>query len=107
MDHKEPPTSVTRELDRPISSPSGSNIGTGPFYTSATGPSGIEMRANRSYYLGAPLIDKIELKPYESFRGAWADMLRGRLGMLYEVGLEGLESLKPASTVRVFTYRRN
>jgi peptide/nickel transport system substrate-binding protein len=104
---KERSNFVTEALDSPISSPSAPNVGTGPFYISAADKSGIEMRANRSYYLGAPLIDNIQLKPYDSFRSAWADMLRGRLDMLYEVGLEGLESLKPASTVRVFTYRRN
>ena len=40
-------------------------------------------------------VDRIVLKPYDSFRGAWADMLRGKVDMLYEVGLEGLDSLQP------------
>jgi ABC-type transport system substrate-binding protein len=97
---------VLEALDSPISASADSNIGTGPFYVASTGAGGIEMPANESYYLGAPLVGKVQLKPYDSFRAAWADMLRGRLDMLYEVGLEGLESLRPSSRVRVFTRRR-
>jgi len=97
---------VVEALDSPISSAANPNVGTGPFSISTISAARIEMPANRAYYLGAPLIDKIELIPYESFRAAWADMLRGRLDMLYEVGLEGLESLRPSSNVRIFTHRR-
>jgi peptide/nickel transport system substrate-binding protein len=106
VDLKERSNFVVEALDIRLSASDKPNVGTGPFYIASAGPDGIEMPANQSYYLGAPLIDKIELKPYANFRAAWADMLRGRLDMLYEVGLEGLESLKPSSSVRVFTHRR-
>src|SRR5437660_1278899 len=82
-------------LDAQIHAPEHPTIGTGPFFTAATLPSGIEMAANESYYAGRPTVDKVVLKPYESFRSAWADMLRGHLDMLYEVGVEGLDSLEP------------
>jgi peptide/nickel transport system substrate-binding protein len=107
VDLQERSNFVTEALDTPISLGNEPTIGTGPFYIASTDPAGIELSANRSYYLGAPAIDTIELKPYQNFRAAWADMLRGRVDMLYEVGLEGLESLRPASNVRVFTYLRS
>ena len=38
---------------------------------------------------------------------AWADLLRGRVDMLYEVGVEALDSLEPSNQVNVFSYRRH
>ena len=36
-------------------------------------------------------------KPYPSVRAAWADMLRGDVDMLYEVGVDALDSLEPST----------
>ncbi len=47
------------------------------------------------------------LKPYASVRSAWADMLRGNVDMLYEVGVDALSSLEPSNRVKVFSYRRH
>src|SRR5207248_5831679 len=44
---------------------------------------------------------------YDRLRSAWADMLRGQIDMLYEIGVEGLNSLQPASNVHVFVHKRN
>lgn len=82
-------------------------IGTGPFYAWTSEPDTVEMRANESYYLGRPKIDRLVLKSYPTARNAWADMLRGQLDMLSEVGFDALDSLKPSSNVRVFTFPRN
>jgi peptide/nickel transport system substrate-binding protein len=80
-------------------------IGTGPFVVTRTGEQ-TEMSANPNYYAGRPLIDRILLKPYASVRAAWADMLRGEVDMLYEVGQDALDSLQPSSNVKVFTMQR-
>ena len=58
------------------------NVGTGPFQITLSSPNGLEMSANKHYYLGPPHIDRIGFKPYSSLRAAWADMLRGRVEML-------------------------
>jgi peptide/nickel transport system substrate-binding protein len=60
------------------------------------------MRANKSYYQGAPFIDQIVIEPYASVRSAWADMLRGRVDMLYEVGVEAIDSLQPSRDAEIF-----
>ena len=38
----------------------------------------VEMRANDSYYLGKPAIERIVVTHYPSVRAAWAEMLRGQ-----------------------------
>jgi peptide/nickel transport system substrate-binding protein len=95
-------------LEAPIELPGPSPIGTGAFLvTNAQGDRNqVELRANEHYYGGKPFIDRIVIKPYGSVRSAWADMLRGDVDMLYEVGVDALDSLQPSSGTRVFTFQR-
>lgn len=80
-------------------------IGTGPF--AVVGGSTTEMTANADYYLGRPSIDRIRVETYPSVRTAWAEMLRDRIDMLWEVGSEALDSMKDSTTVSLFTYTRH
>jgi peptide/nickel transport system substrate-binding protein len=80
-------------------------VGTGPLLLSD--PKLLtELRANVNYYLGRPAIDRIVITPFPSVRGAWAELLRGRIDMLYDVGTDALESLESATNVSMFTYTR-
>ena len=97
---------LVESLDFPIQKPGGAGIGTGPF-SIERGPSSIEMRANDAYYLGAPTIRRIVLRSYPTVRAAWADLLRGQVDMLYDVGLDALDSLQASSKVSVYTYPRS
>ena len=81
-------------------------IGTGPFAIVGQQGAEIEMRANNSYYDGRPLIDRIIIRPYESVRAAWADLLRGEVDMVYEVGVDALDSLEASSAIKTFTFQR-
>jgi peptide/nickel transport system substrate-binding protein len=65
----------------------------------------IEMRASASYYGGKVAIDRIVIKPYVSVRSAWADMLRGRVDMLHDVGVEAFDLLESSNDVKVFTFQ--
>jgi len=85
----------------------GQSNGTGPFKIVQLSENGAEMVANDDYYAGRPLIDRIEVRPYSSVRAAWADMLRGRADMLYEVGPDAIEILQPSKAVRVISHLRN
>jgi len=80
--------------------------GIGPFYVARMQNDEIEMRANPAYYLGKPPIDRIVIKPYTSVRSAWAELLRGQVDMLYEVGADALSSLEASKDVNVFTFQR-
>jgi peptide/nickel transport system substrate-binding protein len=91
-------------LEAQIPKPGRSVIGTGPFIVSAT--SATEMRANANYYLGRPTIKQVRVETYPSVRAAWADMLRDRIDMLYEVGLDALGSMETSTNVSIFTFTR-
>jgi peptide/nickel transport system substrate-binding protein len=90
----------------PIVDPASRTSGTGPFSVQATRNGEVEMQVNAGYFGGRPLIDRLVLKPYGSVRAAWADMLRGQVDMLYEVGADGLDALESSTEVNIFTFQR-
>jgi peptide/nickel transport system substrate-binding protein len=91
----------------------GSNAGTGPFYrvsaadrTAAEAQGAVELRANDTYHGGRPSIDRIVIQPYKSVRSAWADMLRFKVDMLYEVGEDAIDLVKPSKNTQLLTFQR-
>jgi peptide/nickel transport system substrate-binding protein len=93
-------------VQQPIRKSGNARAGTGPF-VDAAGDGTNEIRANSTYYLGRPSIDRVVLNTYPSIRAAWADLLRDRLDMLYEVGTDALDSLENAKQISVFKYTRS
>lgn len=102
---KRPSTLILEGLDISIEEPE-SRGGTGP-YVSSGGNGSIELRANPQYHDGPPNIERLSLRSYDSTRAAWADLLRGELDMVYEVGPDALDSLQPSTSVRVISRPRN
>lgn len=92
-------------LEVPVPKPGAPLVGTGPFKVDSP-QSPTEMRANDDYRLGKPLIGRIVVANYPSVRAAWAEMLRGQLDMLYEVGVDALDSLEASSKISTFTFVR-
>src|SRR5581483_10107611 len=103
---RRPSSFLLDSLESPIQKPGRTPQGTGPFIASGSGPSA-EMRSNGNYYLGAPKIDRITIETYPNVRAAWADMLRGHLDMLHEVGVDALDSMRGSNNVSVFTFTRH
>jgi peptide/nickel transport system substrate-binding protein len=107
---KRPSTFLMDSLDVPIQKPTKPGqplIGTGPFQMK--GPldgQEVEMVANEAYYAGRPPIDRIVLRRYPSIRAAWADMLRDRVDMLYEVGLDAIDLIQPSRNTKLFAFQR-
>lgn len=98
---------VLEALDVPVQAPGPAGaVGTGPFKPAST-DANTELVANENFYAGRPSIDRIQIKPYTSVRAAWADMLRDKVDMLYEVGPDIIDLLEPSKTVRVVTHQRN
>jgi peptide/nickel transport system substrate-binding protein len=93
-------------LETPIPKPGSSLVGTGPFAV-VDPKSPTELRANNRYALGPPGIDRIVVQSFPSARAAWAELLRGRLDMLYEVGIDALDSLETSTSVSIFTHTRH
>jgi peptide/nickel transport system substrate-binding protein len=102
---KRPCALLLDALDVHVEKPGQALVGTGPF-KATTGDEQAEMKANEHYYAGRPSIDRIDIVPYASVRSAWADLLRGQVDVLYDVGVEALDSLESANEVRVFTFQR-
>lgn len=94
---------VLEALETAIEKPGAPGVGTGPY---VAGPSQTALNANEHYYLGRPAIEHVTVSKYPSVRTAWAELLRNRLDMVYEVGLDALDSLQTATTVNVFRFRR-
>ncbi len=93
-------------LEARITKPGSSTVGTGPYIAVGAGAPN-EMQANKDYYLGAPVIDRIVVSVYPNTRSAWADMLRDRIDVLYEVGVDALDSLTGTARASVFTHVRH
>jgi peptide/nickel transport system substrate-binding protein len=89
-------------LDSPFQKPGG--IATGPFKVAPN--SNNELVSNEAYYLGPPSVKRVQVEAFSSIRTAWAEMLRDRIDMLYEVGPDALQSMENSSTVSVFTFTR-
>ena len=93
-------------LEAPIRKPGSPSVGTGPYEApDADAPN--TLRANATYYQGPPAIKNIVVNAYPNVRSAWADLLRDRIDMLYETGVDALESLTSAKSLSVFTYVRH
>ena len=96
---------VLEAMEAPFRKPGPAMVGTGPYVPVPN--STTELRAFREYYLGAPAIDRLVVTNYQSVRAAWADMLRDRIDMLYEVGTDALDSMVGSNNISLFTFTRH
>ena len=101
---RKPSPFLFEALEAPIRKPGPSVAGTGPYMPVAG--STTELQANADYYLGPPEINRIVLSNYPTVRAAWAELLRNRLDMLYEVGIDALDSVEASNTISTFTLTR-
>lgn len=101
---RQPSPFLLDALEVPVPKPGSPFVGTGPFILERE--SQTEMRANDGYYLGPQSIGRIVFVNYPSVRAAWAELLRGQLDMLYEVGVDALDSLEASSKISTFTFVR-
>src|SRR5262245_24892285 len=101
---RRPSPFLLETIESPIQRPGTPPIGTGP-YIGAPG-SMTAFAANRGYYLGKPAIERIDVTTYPTVRAAWAEMLRERIEMLWEVGPDAMDSMTSSSSVAMFAYTR-
>jgi peptide/nickel transport system substrate-binding protein len=110
LQFRQPSTFVAESLfDIPIQKPGATGSGTGPFMLTTPyriGTSSAEMTANSRYYLGGAALPGIVIKTYPNVRAAWAELLRDRLDMLYEVGADAIDSLRGAKGASIYTFDR-
>jgi ABC-type transport system substrate-binding protein len=104
---KRPSSLLLENLELAVQKP-GTQFGTGPFFVNEPLANGnqVVLRRHDSYYGGQPLLTGMTISEYPSIRAAWADLLRGRLDMLYDVEPNALSSLESSSSVSVYTFPR-
>ena len=66
----------------------------------------VQLVAFDKYYQGRPRIDRLEIKPYDTLRGAWAGMMRGDIDVLQDVGRDTVEFVEAESSVQVYRFLR-
>jgi peptide/nickel transport system substrate-binding protein len=91
------------DIDYPVTKPgaTGVDLGTGPFVRTPGAQDAITLAANKGYFLGTPAIDQVVFRAYATLREGWAEMLRGRVDFLWEVGPEAAEFLREQSSVEL------
>jgi peptide/nickel transport system substrate-binding protein len=103
---RRPSPFVVEALETAITKPGATQVGTGAFVAGATGAPTV-LKANPNYYREHPAISEISIAAYPTARAAWAELLRGNLDMLFEVGIDALDSLQRANNVAVFSFSRH
>jgi peptide/nickel transport system substrate-binding protein len=101
-------TFLLESLDFSIQKGGDPPVGTGPFYAKdpLKGSSEVELFPHQNYYGGKPGIDRLFVRGYTSIRSAWADMLRGRVDMLYEISDDATDLLEGSTQVQAYTFQR-
>jgi len=95
------------DIDRAVSRTSAdgkTRIGTGAFTVVSSSPDALVFEANRHYHDGVPAIDRVIVRPFDALRTAWADMMRGEVDFLWEVGPDTAEFLADRPTVEARTF---
>ena len=93
LDLSQPSAFLPEELDLPLSHGPPS-VGTGPFRLVARDESGVVLERFDRYYLGAPQIDQVVIRPFETLRTAWTSLLRGEVDMVTDVPPEALDFIR-------------
>jgi peptide/nickel transport system substrate-binding protein len=86
--------------------PGHTGIGTGPFQLVQSGEHSV-LQAFDKYYKGRPTLDTVAVDFFPTQRKAWTAMLRGELGMLYDVSGDAAEFVERETTVRTYTFPRS
>jgi peptide/nickel transport system substrate-binding protein len=104
LELSQPSAFLPEELELPLALGSG-EIGTGPFrLVKREGGEAILERFDQ-YYLGAPEIEQIVIRPFETLRTAWASLLRGDVDTVNDVPPEAVDFIRN-DDIQVMWYPR-
>lgn len=99
-----PSAFLPEELDLPLSVGSG-EVGTGPFRLVRRDESGIVLERFDRYYRGAPQLERIVVRPFDTLRTAWTSLLRGEVDMVTDVPPEAVDFIRN-DQIQVLPYAR-
>jgi peptide/nickel transport system substrate-binding protein len=82
------------------------NRGTGPFRLVRRDSDGLELERFDRYYLGAPNIERIIVRPSDTLRTSWTRLLRGEVDMVTDVPPEAVEFIQN-DEIQVISFQRS
>ena len=88
----EPSAFLPEDLELPLVR--GTETGTGPFKVVKNDSSEVVLNGFDKYYLGAPNIKRVTIRPFNTLRTAWTSLLRGDIDMVTNVPPEAVEFVK-------------
>jgi peptide/nickel transport system substrate-binding protein len=100
----QPSAFLPEELDLPLST-GPQNVGTGAFRLVRRDASGVLLERFEQYYLGAPEIEEIVIRPFDTLRTAWTSLLRGDVDMVTDVPPEAVEFIRN-DEIQVISFAR-
>jgi len=104
LELRRPSALLPEELDLPLGF-GAENAGTGPFRLVRRDSSEILLERFDRYYLGAPKIERIVIRPFDTLRTAWASLLRGDVDMVTDVPPETVDFIRN-DQIQVMLYAR-
>ncbi|PYR82534.1 MAG: hypothetical protein DMF87_01210, partial [Acidobacteria bacterium] len=99
----QPSAFLPEDLELPLSR--GTQTGTGPFKVVKSDTSEVILDRYDKYYLGAPKIERVTIRAFNTLRTAWASLLRGDIDMVTNVPPEAVEFVKN-DNVQVASFSR-
>jgi peptide/nickel transport system substrate-binding protein len=94
LELSEPSAFLPEELELPIAIGPGLAIGTGPFRLVSREPSSVVLERFDGYHLGAPQVERIVVRPFNTLRIAWTSLLRAEVDMVTDVPPEALDFVR-------------
>jgi peptide/nickel transport system substrate-binding protein len=89
------PEDLTVPLDLPV----------GPYRVVTRSETAVEMERFERYYQGTPSIRRIVLRPFDTLRTTWANLLRGELDLVHDVPADAIEFVR-SDEVQVVPVKR-
>jgi peptide/nickel transport system substrate-binding protein len=93
LELSQPSAFLPEDLGVPISI-GGGTVGTGPFHVVSSNSDELRLERFDRYYLGAPEIQRIDIRPSDNLRTSWTRLLRGEVDMVTDVPPEAVEFIQ-------------
>jgi peptide/nickel transport system substrate-binding protein len=100
----EPSSFLPEDLELPLTL--GPQNATGAFRIVRMEDSEVELQAFKDYYLGAPYIQRVTMRPFRTLRTAWTSLLRGEIDMVTNVPPDAVDFVRNQDVQVVSVPRR-
>lgn len=104
LELSQPSAFLPEELELPLGI-GAQNVGTGAFRLVTRDTDGVVLDRFDDYYLGAPRIERIVIRPFDTLRTAWTSLLRGEVDMVTDVPADAVQFIQ-TNDIQVVSFAR-